>query len=138
MDVEYNLQTRRGDVLGGLVAGFYAWAITLLFGAVLLDVQYARRAPEAPALSDAADFLLLRASIVILAALPAIAVSWKTRVARYLFIASLLIILLEFLIPAFFAPFLQGLAIGTAVRIAIGAAASLLAFAGLNRFYQQA
>ena len=70
---------------------------------------------------------------VAIAAIPAIAVSWGTRTARYLFIASLMIIMLEFLIPALFAPLLQGLAIGTAVRVVIGASASILAFVGLNR-----
>jgi len=132
MDTENNLQIRRGDKLSAVVAGFYTWVVTISFGALLLDVVYATQAPRA-ASSEAADFLLLLTAIVAIAAIPAIAVSWGTRTARYLFIASLMIIMLEFLIPALFAPLLQGLAIGTAVRVVIGASASILAFVGLNR-----
>ena len=136
MDIANDLQTRPGDGFSALVAGFYAWVVTIFFGAVLLDVLYARRAPGA-ASSEAADFLLLLSAISVFAAIPAIGFAWKTRTARYLLVASLLIIVLEFLVPIFFASLLRGLAIATAVRIVIGASASILAFVGSNRLCRQ-
>jgi hypothetical protein len=135
MDVENNLHARPGDVLGALVIGFYAWAVTVSFGAVLLDVMYAHWAPDAAtAFPKAADFLLLLSAVIVFAALPAIGLAWKTRTARYFLIASLVIVVLEFLAPAFLAPLLQGSGTATAIRIAIGASASILASIGFNRF----
>lgn len=133
MTIENNLQTRAGNVLSTLIVEFYAWVIAIAFGAILLDVMYANLAPEAAAaFSEVADFLPLLSAAVVFAAILAVGLSWRARTARYLFIASLMIIMLEFLIPAFFAPLLQGSAVATA------ASASILSFVGLNRFYRHA
>lgn len=128
------------EKLGSLVVGLYAWVITAFFGAVLLDVVYANVTPgAAAAFSEAADFLLLVGAVTVLAALGAIGLSWNSRVARILFIASLLIIALEFLAPAFLSSFLRdvGSAWGTGIRITINGLASVLAFIGLYEFYRQ-
>jgi hypothetical protein len=130
--------------LGSFLAGWYAWLLALSFGMVLLDIQYAqysRLAPEAArAFSDAADFLLLVNFVTLLSAIAAIAFSWNSQTARNLFIASLLVMLFEFLIPALVSPFIkntQRLAIGPWLRIIPTGAASLLAFIGLYKFIQQ-
>jgi hypothetical protein len=126
-------------VFSFLVAGLYAWTVTLSFGTVVLDVLYSNRVPEAAvAFSEAADFLLLIGAVTVLAAFGAIAVSWNSRVARNLFIASLVTIILGFFAPAFLSPLLQSAppsALGPGIRIIIGGLASILAFIGLHSFY---
>jgi hypothetical protein len=108
---------------------------------VLLDIQYSqysRLVPEAArAFSDAADFLLLVDFVTLLSAIAAIAFSWNAKAARNLFIASLLVMLFEFLIPALVSPFVQqaqGLAIGPWLRIIPMGAASILALIGFYKF----
>jgi len=123
--------------LGSLIVGFYAWLFTLFGGMVLLDVVYARLAPEgASALSAAADLLLWVGFLAILSALAAIAFAWQVKAARNLMIASLLVLALEFLLPVLLAPILQGnpgFAPGPWLRVLICGTASILAFIGMRR-----
>jgi hypothetical protein len=77
-----------------LVVGFYTWIATVFFGAVLLDTVYANLIPEAStAFSEVSDFLLLIGFVTFLAAIGAIAFSWKSSKARNFFIASFVILL---------------------------------------------
>lgn len=139
MDIANTPRTRPLESLGALFIEFYAWAATFTLGAVLIDIMYAKLAPgAAAAFSEVADFLLLLNAVTVLAAIPAIVFSWKARTARYFIIASLLIPLLAFPIPLFFAPLLEGSSWGTVIRILLTASASILAFIGLNRFHRHA
>lgn len=130
---------RPAGTLSLLVAGFYAWAVTLSLGMVVLDVLYSRLVPEsAVASSDVADVLLLIGAVTVLAAFGAVGVSWNSHAARNLFIASLVIVILGFVAPIFLSPLLQGAsppAWGAAIRVIVGGLASILAFMGLHAFY---
>ena len=121
-----------------IMVGFYAWMMAIYLGAVVLDAVYARIIPAAStALAEAADFLLLMGGVTILAALVAVVFSWQANAARIFFIASLVVLLGEFLIPVFFAPLIAGSQIsgtGTLLRIGINGLASILAFIGLGMF----
>jgi hypothetical protein len=123
------------------LVGLYVWILTISFGMVLLDILYANLVPEATiAFSKISDFLLLIDFVTLLCAIIAIAFSWKSKVARNLLIASQLVILFEFLIPAFFSLLgqnTQGLAIGPWLRIIPGGLASILAFIGLYQYNSQ-
>ena len=133
--------------LRSLVIGFYAWVIAVFFGGILLDIVYSNRLQDileplesTTVFSDVADILLLPGFVTVLAAIGAIAFSWHSRAARNLFIASLLFVLFEFLIPVFFFPFIQyveNLNIGSWLRIIPSGLASILAFIGLYKFYRQ-
>lgn len=142
MDNAARLQSQPVELFRSLVVGAYPWLITISFGAVLLDIVYASSAPAAAAgFSAAADFLLLLGAFTIPAAVAAVALSWRSRIARTAFGASLGFILLGFFAPAILSllfPGLVGSGVGTALRIAIGGLASILAFAGLHGFYRQA
>ena len=114
--------------------------VTVFFGAIMLDIVYANLVNQAaPAFSEVSDFLLLLGAFTIPAAIGAIAFSWKSSIARNYFIASLAIILLEFLGPAFFSPLIQDMQdsiLPTIVRIIISGLASILAFIGLHKLYR--
>jgi hypothetical protein len=122
--------------LSFLVAGLYAWAAAVSFGMVVLDVLYANLVPKAVAASsEVADFLLLTGAVTVLAAFGAIGASWNSQVARSLFAASLVIIIVGFFAPALLSPLLQTAprsALGPGIRMAIGGLASILAFMGLH------
>jgi hypothetical protein len=137
LETERRLRNHPAEVLGSVVGGLYVWLVTVFFGSVLLDVVYSHLVPEATAaFSEVADFLLLIGVLTVLAAIGAIVLSWRERIPRDLFIASLAVISLEFLVPMFFSQLLrdtQGSALATGVRIAINGSASILAFAG---FYE--
>jgi hypothetical protein len=109
---------------------------------VLLDILYTNLAPETViAFSKVSDFLLLLYFVSLLSALVAIAFSWISKTARNLFIASLLVMLFELLIPAFFSQFVrntQGLNIGPWLRIVPNGIASILAFIGMYKYFRQA
>ncbi len=115
--------------------------VTAFFGAVLLDVVYARLAPEAEtAFAEAADFLLCIGGVTVLAAIGAIAFSWGSSGARNCFMASLAALLLEFLAPVFLSPLVQeaqGSVALAVMRVAISGSASVLAFVGLHQLYRQ-
>jgi hypothetical protein len=124
-----------------IMVGFYAWIMAIYMGAVVLDAVYARIIPApSTALAEAADFLLLMGSGAILAALVAVVFSWKVSAARIFFIASLVVLLGEFLIPMFLAPLIADNEIsgaGMLLRIGINGLASILAFIGLGKFYRR-
>ncbi len=129
------------DRVSQFFVGFYAWTVTVYFGAVLLDTVYASWVPEATAaFSTVSDFLLKIGMVSFIAAVAAIALSWKLSTARNYFIASFVVMLFEFLIPLFLSQFIKvtdtpGLT--TAIRIIINGAASVLAMLGLHKFYRQ-
>jgi hypothetical protein len=126
--------------LSSFFGGLYTWIVTIFFGAILLDIVYSNLVPEAvTAFSEVSDFLLLMGALTILAAIGAIVFSWKSSIARNYFIASLGIILLEFLIPVFFSQLIQGTqgsVSPTIIRIIINGSASALAFFGLHKLYR--
>jgi hypothetical protein len=139
MDIAHTPRTRPVEALGALFVEFYTWATTITLGAVLIDIMYAKLAPGATvAFSEVADFLLLLNAVTILAALPAVAFSWKARTARYFIIASLLIPILGLFIVLFLRPLLEGSSWGTTIRVLLTASASILAFIGLNQFHHHA
>jgi len=122
-----------------LIVGFYAWIVTVFFGAVLLDISYARLVPEATAaFSEVSDFLLIIYFVTLVAAVGAIAFSWKSSVARAYFIASLVILVLELLVPLFFSQLNDkpGSGLATTIRILINGMASILALLGLYKIYK--
>ena len=122
--------------------GFYAWISAVFFGGIILDVVYARNlenilsAPDKASFSaEISDILLYIAFILVIAALVAIALSWKSPPARNFFIASLLVFSLEFWLPILFSTIkiFQDL---SWLRLLIDGSASLLAFVGLQRFFK--
>jgi len=130
--------------IAALFVGFYTWIIAVFFGTVLLDIIYSNllynflgTVDTITVFSKVSDFLLLIGAVAILAAIGAISSSWKSKSARNLFIASFLILILEFLIPVFFFQFSHNiqLNIGQLVRIIINGLASILAFIGLYKYY---
>ncbi|HEX9090821.1 MAG TPA: hypothetical protein VF831_04995 [Anaerolineales bacterium] len=130
-----------------IVVGSYTWIVTVFFGAILLDILYFRSMQALPGIaessvvfSEVSDTLLLLGFVVIFVALIAIASSWKFRNARSLFIASLLMIILEFITPIFISWInqdTQDLSIGPWLRITLGGLASMLAFMGSSATIQQ-
>lgn len=124
--------------IGSFLVGGYAWIITIFFGMILLDITYARLVPGAAgAFSKVSDLLLFVGFIALLSAAAAIAFSWNAKTARNLLIASLLVTLFEFLIPAFFSLFALNTAalhIGPWLRILPVGIASILAFLGGYRY----
>ena len=129
------------DSVSQFFVGFYTWAVTVYFGAVLLDTVYANWIPGATAaFSAVSDFLLKIGMVPFIAAVAAIALSWKLSIARNYFIASFVVILFEFLIPVFFSQSImvtETPVLTTAIRIFITGAASVLAMLGLHKFYRQ-
>lgn len=121
--------------------------VTVFFGAILLDILYFRsmkallgNAESSVVFSEVSDTLLLLGFVVIFVALAAIVSSWKFRNARSLFIASLLMISLEFITPIFFSWIIQDtqdLSIGPWLRITLVGLASMLAFMGVSAYIQQ-
>jgi hypothetical protein len=142
MEKGIRLQNDLGGMVSPFFVGLYGWIVAVFFGTVLLDIAYSnylrdlRGATEvATVFSDVSDFLLVIGFLVVLAAIGAIVFSWKIPAARNCFIASLIILLAEFLGPAFLSGFV--LESGYWIRLAIHAAASMLAFIGLYLFYRQ-
>ncbi len=120
--------------------GLFTWIVTIFFGMILLDVVYANLVPKsAVAISEVTDLLLLIGALTILAAIGAIAFSWNASLARNFFIASLILLLLEFLAPTLPSPLIgdtQGSTLSTAIRLVISGSASLLALFGLHNLYR--
>ena len=127
-----------------LLAAFYTWTASVFFGAVLLDIVYFNAASSslAPAetlmlFSEAADFLLLILALTLLAGMVAVGAAWKVRPARSLFIASLLLVVAEFLAPMLFFSIIEtaqaslGFNMGSWVRLTLSALPPILAFLGL-------
>jgi hypothetical protein len=125
----------RDGKIRAIFAGLYTWAVTLYFGLVLLDIVYSKRVSGAAAVfADVSDVLLYVIFLIFIFALGAIAVSWKSRAARYCTIASLLILLSEILLPAVLTLFIRNAQNLSWVRILPAGAASILAFIGFYQF----
>lgn len=134
--------------LPSLVAGFYAALVALFSGAILMDIVYARRlsdllgaAERAPLFAGIADLLLLVGFFAVLAAIGAIAASWRSKRAMLLCIASLFALSLEFLAPFFIAPFLRQADaphLGPWLRVLPAGAATLLAILAVYQNSRQA
>src|SRR4030042_4974225 len=120
--------------------GLYSWVVTVFFGMILLDIVYSSQVPEAVIeYAEVSDFLLLIGVLTILIAIGAIVFSWKSRIARNFFIASLAIVILEFLGPLFFSQLIEathGSLSPTIIRLMISGSASILAFIGLHNWYR--
>jgi hypothetical protein len=133
--------------LGLLVIGFYAWMITIFFGAILLDILYANLLSDRlsnsagnAVFSNVSDSLLWLGFMVVLAAIGAVVFSWKSKVTRNLFLASLLIVIFEFIVPVFFSQLIvktQTGNLGPWLRIVLSGSASILAFIGLYAYSGQ-
>jgi len=132
---------------GSLFVGFYAWVVTIFFGAILLDIVYASFLKDnlgatvrTTVFSDVSDVLLRIGVVTVLASIGAIATSRKSAAARNLLIASLFFVTLEFLIPVFFSPFsesVEKLNLGPLLRIVPTGLASILALVGLYNYTRQ-
>ncbi len=125
-----------------LIVGLYAWLASTYFGVVLLDRLYTNQlkgvlgdTESAIVYSQVSDTLLCISSLVVISAIGAVAVSWKSGMARNLFIASLLVFSLELVIPIF--SFLiknaQGL---SGIELFPSGIASVLAMIGLYKYYR--
>jgi hypothetical protein len=141
MDNTNKPQNYSGGVLGSLAAGFYTWIVTLFFGAIFLDVVYSNllghfveTSQTEKVFSEVSDFLLRIGFITLLGALGAIGFSWKSVIARNFFIASLIVLFVEFLAPAFLSE--EALNSGYWIRLIINGTASVLAIIGFYKFYR--
>jgi hypothetical protein len=129
--------------LRSLLVGLYTWVTAVFLGGILLDVVYAKllkgvlgTSESAMVFSEISDTLLCIGLVMVIAAIGAIAFSWKSRIARNLFIASLLVISFEFSIPILFS-FIKNTQELSWVRLLISGMASVLAFIGLHKYYRQ-
>jgi hypothetical protein len=132
------------DKIRSFLIRFYAWVSAVFFGGILLDIVYAQNvnlildvSKSTFVSSEAADFLLLVGFVTILAAIATITSAWKFKAARNLLLASLFIIIFEFLAPALFSRLLPGQNVGPWLRILLSGSSSALAFAGLHLYYRQ-
>jgi len=135
------------EKLSAIAVGFYAWISATFFGGILLDIVYFKLLSDGlnvlestGVFSEIADALLCLGAVVFLAACGAIAASWKSRTTRSLLIASLLMLILEFVTPVFFSwliPDTQNYSLGPWLRLTLSGLASLLAFLGLQAYYRQ-
>jgi hypothetical protein len=127
-----------------LLAALYTWTASVFFGAVLLDIVYFNAASSTIAPADtiklymeAADFLLLILALTLLAGMVAVGAAWKVAPARNLFIASLLLVVAEFLSPVLFFDVIEAMRVslgfdaGSWVRLILSALPPILAFLGL-------
>jgi hypothetical protein len=124
--------------------GFYGWAVTAYFGAVLLDTVYAKAirqvvdpAGAATVLSEASDFLLLVVAMTALAASGAISSSWQSTRVRNLLVASVLLVIADPVVPIVLRPLLLESHAGRWVRLLLSASASVLGLLALQRFYRR-
>ena len=124
-----------------MFVGFYAWVSAVFFGGIILDVVYARNLEnilstpdKASFFAEISDILLYLAFILVIAALVAIALAWKSPAARNFFIASLLVFSLEFWAPILFSimKIAQDL---SWLRLLIDGTGSILAIVGLQKFF---
>lgn len=118
-----------------LLVGLYAWLVAASFGMAWLDIQYARVLPDdAGAFGEVADFLLFVTLLTGVAGIGAVGLSWHSRATRTLLAASLVAVLVvpfvALLVLSQVAP--ASPAAGSAIRLLISGAASVLAFAGFR------
>jgi hypothetical protein len=141
IDKTNNLQNNLWNVLGAFAAGFYTWIVSIFFGAVLLDVVYSNLlghmfgpSETAKIFSEVSDFLLPIGFVTVLTALSAIGFSWKSAASRNLFIASLIILFIEFLAPAVLSE--EALNSGYWIRLLVNGTASILSVIGFYKLYR--
>jgi hypothetical protein len=134
------MNTKRKSLYSYLI-GLYVWILTVFCGMILLDIVYSRLIPQAAtAQSTISDLLLLIWLVVFVLVILAILLSWKLHSVRTLFIVSLFFLLLELLIPLIFSRIGQttiGYEIRPFFRIIPTGLASILSFAGMNKFSQK-
>jgi hypothetical protein len=125
------------------LVGLYAWISAVFLGGILLDMLYANllkddigSSESAIIFSEISDRLLCMGFVMVILAIGAIAVSWRLRIARYLFIASLFAFSFEILIPFLFSTIKTSQEL-TGVRLLPSGIASVLAFIGLYKYYRQ-
>lgn len=114
-----------------LLAGAYAWLVAVGFGAILLDVTYARLVTDLT--NEAADLLLLIVGFAFVPGVAAVTAAWSVTAARNLLLISLALVVGEFLVPAVAGSIIRDAAttmpgIGPALRLGGSAAVSVTAF----------
>ena len=126
-----------------LLVGVYAWLTAVFLGGTWLDKVYANQlngvlgASESRLVfSEVSDALLCIGFVMVIFAIGAIAVSWRSGAARNLFIASLLVFSLEILIPIFASMTKNPQELSWA-RLLPSGIASILAFMGLYKYYRK-
>jgi hypothetical protein len=126
-----------------LLVGLYAWMAAVLFGGILLDMVYANMLKDvigssqrAMVFSEISDTLLCIGFLMVISVAGAIAVSWKSKIARNLLIASLFAFSFEFMIPMLFS-LLQIMQELPGIRLLPSAIASILAIIGLYKYCRQ-
>lgn len=126
-----------------VLVGAYTWAIVAFFGAVLLDVVYARGvhatlepSQAARLFNEPADFLGLLFSVTAVAAVAALAAAWHAK-ARNLLVASALIALGTPVVAVSLGTIVAETQAGPWLRIALSAAASISALLGLANAYRR-
>jgi hypothetical protein len=137
---------KRSPTPASLVAMLYCWSITAFFGAILLDVVYAGLLVEHGEAVDldavfrpVSDMLLRIGGVVAISGFATVALSWNTKPARNRFLASLLVVSLEFVVPVLFSvlfgsgPGGPAIPFDPVIRPIVTGLASILAFAGSRR-----
>lgn len=126
-----------------LFVGLYTWVAAVFFGGILLDKVYHNylngvlgSSESVMVFSEISDTLLCTGFVMVISAIGAIVVSWKSRIARNLFIASLLAFSFEFLIPILSSFIKNPLELSWS-RLLPSGTASILAFIGLYKYYRQ-
>jgi hypothetical protein len=114
-----------------LLVGAYAWLVAVSLGAILLDVTYARHVTD-PA-NEVADLLLLIVGLAFLTGVAAVTAAWRSPAARNLLLASLALVIGEFLVPALAGSLIRDAqatmpGLGPVLRIGGSAAVSVTAF----------
>src|SRR4030042_5856980 len=125
-----------------LILGFYAWISGLFVGTILLDMAYAKIlrsvlefSNRSVVFNEISDTLLCIGFLLILSAILAIVVSWKSPVPRNLFITSLIFFSSEFLLPFLFS-FIKLSHDISWIRLMPVGMASMLAIIGLYKSYR--
>ena len=126
-----------------LIVGLYTWIATVYFGGVLLDMAYANHlisvlSSEESSLvfSEISDTLLCIVIVTVVAAIGAISVSWKSKIARSLFFASLLVFSFEIIIPILFSFTTTAVDLSW-IRLIPSGGASILAFIGIYQYFRK-
>ena len=114
--------------------GFYAWIVTLAFGAAIIDSIYARSlsgsttvAGVSRAFSEAADVQQLPLALAVVVGIGALVMVAQKPLARYLVIASLGLTLAPLPVVMLFSDLAVRAGAGTGLRLSLSAGASVLA-----------
>lgn len=114
-----------------LLVGAYAWLVAVSFGAILLDVTYARLVTDPT--NEAADLLLVIVGLAFMTGVAAVTAAWRSTAARNVLLVSLALAIGEFLVPALAGSIIRDAGatmpgIGPALRLGGSAAVSVTAF----------